>query len=212
MLRGRRLPSWMLVAIGVLLNVVSALLVYLVVERNMQEIMTYDSKLQTTDKRIDSIWQNYLRLEQQEGLLLTLLLSANPGSQMEQAKVYIRSQIAALAEKHDLQPLPDELPDNRSMVAGLREIIGSAQKNTLQDIDETYLEKVRVEEIRRNLYADNERWHTLALFLQLIGLILVLARDLTKVTLLCRPLKSANCRRSLSRSAGWQYCCIRYSR
>jgi len=166
---------WVLVAIGVVMNIGSALIVHTFVERNMSRIDALLQQSSTVDGRIDTLWRNYRKLEQQQEYFTLLLLSANPGAQLDAANTLISQAVQELIQRHDLKLSLETVQVDR-----LQGIIRPIQQGLLDNIDAIYLEKINIEKQRTQLAERNQRLNSIALFLQLLGLILVLARDLAR--------------------------------
>ena len=62
----------------------------------------------------------------------------------------------------------------------LLELSEAAQKAIIESINGTYFENLELQEARMPLEGDNSRLFSIAIFLQVTGLILVLARDLRR--------------------------------
>jgi hypothetical protein len=62
----------------------------------------------------------------------------------------------------------------------LLDLSGAAQKSIIESINNTYFETIELQETKMPLVRDNSRLFSIAIFLQVIGLILVLARDLRR--------------------------------
>ncbi len=62
----------------------------------------------------------------------------------------------------------------------LLSISSAAQKSIIESINATYFETLELQEAKMPLENDNSRLFSIAIFLQVIGLILVLARDLRR--------------------------------
>ena len=56
------------------------------------------------------------------------------------------------------------------------------QEQIVNDIDEIYFDKLTLEKEKRQLSGINSRLMSVALFLQLLGLILILAKDIQRNT------------------------------
>ena len=172
------LKPWLLVSIGVIMNILSALIVHTLVEHNMNQMDKLMRQSQTVDLRIDGLWENYRGLERQQAYFTTLLLSANVGSQLNSAHELIRADLDELIEQHGLER---KLIDRQTVsLQALRDVHATVRRKLLATIDEIYLERINVERERQSIAASNERLSSIALFLQLLGLILVLARDLAR--------------------------------
>ena len=62
----------------------------------------------------------------------------------------------------------------------LLELSAAAQTNIIKDINDTYFETLELQEAKVPLERANSRLFSIAIFLQVTGLILVLARDLRR--------------------------------
>ena len=62
----------------------------------------------------------------------------------------------------------------------LLQLSESAQTTIIESINNTYFERIELEDDKTPLERNNARLFSIAIFLQVIGLILVLARDLKK--------------------------------
>ena len=169
---------WVLVTVGVIMNILSALIVHTLVERNMNRMDVLMRQSNSVDLRIDTLWENYRRLERQQAYFTTLLLSANPGPQLDSAHELVLTALNELIERHTLKH--ESIDTEKVSLAQVQDIHAIVQRGLLESIDEIYLERIDVERRRQNIAENNERLRSIALFLQLLGLILVLARDLAR--------------------------------
>ncbi len=70
--------------------------------------------------------------------------------------------------------------DTGSDLGLLLDLSRAAQKSIIESINNTYFETLELQETKMPLVRDNSRLFSIAIFLQVIGLILVLARDLRR--------------------------------
>ena len=70
--------------------------------------------------------------------------------------------------------------DNGGDLSLLLDLSGTAQTSIIESINDAYFETLELQEARMPLEHDNSRLFSIAIFLQVIGLILVLARDLRR--------------------------------
>ena len=174
----RWFKPWVLVATGIVLNIVSAVLIHSVVEGNMTRAMTLEERINSVDLRVDSTWQQYLRLERREEFLLMLCLTANEGEQLETAVELVKNELRQIADQHDV---PLTLEDDEMLeVANVQQFVDQVQQKLLHTVDDIYLNRLQLQRDHQRLLDANTRWRNIALFLQLMGLILVLARDLAR--------------------------------
>ena len=70
--------------------------------------------------------------------------------------------------------------DRGNQLGLLLDISAAAQTATIESINNTYFETLELQEAECRWKATNSRLFSIAIFLQVIGLILVLARDLRR--------------------------------
>jgi hypothetical protein len=70
--------------------------------------------------------------------------------------------------------------DRVNQLGLLLDISAAAQSAVIQSINSTYFETLELRDARMPLENDNSRLFSIAIFLQVTGLILVLARDLRR--------------------------------
>lgn len=171
------LKPWLLVSIGVVMNVLSALISQTLVERNMRQMDSLMDQSDSVQLRIDTLWNNFRSLERTQQYYSLLLLTANSGEQLEAARQLVHTGLTQVIKQHELAATVE--PSSIDFTE-LNSILNAARNNLINRIDDIYLEKITAEKQRRHLHEQNERLRSIALFLQLIGLILVLSRDIVR--------------------------------
>jgi hypothetical protein len=94
---------------------------------------------------------------------------------------YYREYLDDLVNAHGLKEFNS--PEQRTMTNDIElmlAISSAAQKSIIESINATYFETLELQEAKMPLEQDNSRLFSIAIFLQVIGLILVLARDLRR--------------------------------
>ena len=91
------LRPWVLVTVGIVFNIVSALITSQLLDINNRSIQALEAKKTTLDVSINSLWQNRQDVERkQEFILLLLQLSQSSNADAEKPvgdEVFIRSHI-----------------------------------------------------------------------------------------------------------------------
>lgn len=178
---------WVLVTAGVVFNIVSALITSQLIEINNRHIQALETRKSALDVRIESLWQNRQNVERKKEFILLLLqlgVAANAGAEnrvgdgdfiRSNIRTYLQDLVADyrldLAQGDVTQPLAAEMAV---------EITDQAKERLLEEIDDTYFERILLEKQQQPIKDNNSRLMAIALFLQLLGLILVLARDLKR--------------------------------
>ncbi len=169
--------SWILVIIGITFNIGSAIITHYYIGLNNQALNELELKANQLETMIDSAWRNKTEIERKQEFLLLLMTRIQ--DETDNAVVKIKEQIVLQLEAI--------LSQHRLSTEALTEIISFGTINTISeqakqkiinDINDTYLEKVEIDSLQLPLKEQNSLLLTVAIFLQITGLILVLARDM----------------------------------
>lgn len=167
---------WVFVVTGILFNILSAVITHYFIGLNNERISAIGRDIQARQVLIDSLWQSRIEVERKEEFFL-LWLRREDASEL--ARDYYRDYLLDLVERHALEPFAARVA--RAETADLPlllEISDAAQKTVIESINDTYFEIIELQEARVPLEGANSRLFSIAIFLQVTGLILVLARDL----------------------------------
>lgn len=156
------IPPWVFVLLGVLMTVVSAIILQVVIQEQQKRMMTLEMEAETIDSQIDGLWESLLRFERNANT--ALMLVHHPEGQVDS-----RSYITTVLGIEDVTT-PEQI----------LEAIANKRSDHLGRINDIYEGRVTLERERRDLQQENESLTSLAVFLQIFGLILVLARDITR--------------------------------
>ncbi len=176
---------WALVIIGIAFNVLSAVITHYFIDVNNQQIHALEDEASSIELRIDNYWQSRQDIERkQEIFLLLLRLRGEPeeppkdGDEKVVAS-YVQGFLESLIEEYGLdeQSLHD---DSLLSARNVIEITERARQQIIARIDEIYLDKIFLDKQKQPITSRNSTLMSLALFLQLSGLILVLAKDLQR--------------------------------
>jgi len=178
-----RLPApWVFVTTGILFNILSAVITHYFIGLNNEQIGDIDRGIQSKQVLIDSLWQSKTEVERKkEFFLLLLAMQADQASsQTGHIDRYYKEYIAETADTYNLSEFKNR------QVKGMRDpdlllhISEAAQKTIIESINSTYFERIELEDEKTPLERANARLFSIAIFLQVVGLILVLARDLKR--------------------------------
>ncbi|GAL02312.1 hypothetical protein JCM19237_5205 [Photobacterium aphoticum] len=171
----RWLPTWVVVGLGLLLNIVSALMTNFYIDDATQQANILVQQQQNNDKLISVVWQQVETLERKREHIMTMLTISDGAGDV----------IPAPVEAQLIKGLSDWIaqPPSRLRLATLPDVmtqLDTAQRTLRDKVDQLYLDNLRLVEIHGSKMEAISRMRNLALFLQVIGLAMVLARDLNR--------------------------------
>jgi hypothetical protein len=174
----KSINKWVFVATGILFNISSAIITHYFIGINDQQLMRLEKKATEYDTQIQSQWRMKTEIDRKQDFLL-LLLNQQNAENSQQTSDFIISQ---LNHSMDLLKLnKQQLKPNSVMsfdtISNTSEII---KQSIISRINDTYLEKLEIESKQTPLKEKNSMLYSIAIFLQLTGLILVLAKDIGK--------------------------------
>ncbi|RBW64706.1 DNA mismatch repair protein [Vibrionales bacterium C3R12] len=168
-------PAWVIVLFGLILNILAIITSSLVLDKQSAELAQLAEQKESNMYSIQLSWNSIETLERKrESILLhvdkTDLESAFTSSVLDEV---LRGQLAVWAGKE----VPKISIENLSEIMTL---INLAQQTQRDRIDDFYLDNVAVAELMQ-VTSDNMAFYkNIALFLQIFGLALILARDLAR--------------------------------
>lgn len=178
---GKNLRPWILVSIGILFNALSALITHYFIGLNDQQLELISQQSVQLQTRIDSQWRLKTETERQQEFLVLLLnqISSQDSSNskdINSSLSYIRARINRSLEQMELSQAKLE-PESNIDYATIDQSSQVIKNKIIQSINNTYLEKLELESRQQPIRKQNSLLMTIAIFLQISGLILVLARD-----------------------------------
>lgn len=179
--KGKNLRPWLLVSIGILFNALSALITHYFIGLNDQHLESISQQSVQLQTRIDSQWRLKTETERQQEFLILLLnqvYSSGPtnSANTESSLSYIRNRINNSLEQMELSQSRLK-PESHLDYATIDQTSQKIKHRIIQSINDTYLEKLELESQQQPIRTRNSLLMTIAIFLQISGLILVLARD-----------------------------------
>ncbi|MCW8328517.1 hypothetical protein MD588_06825 [Photobacterium sp. SDRW27] len=168
-------PTWTLVATGLLLNIISALMTNFFIDDATRQANDLIKMQQDNDKLINLIWQQVETVERKREQVLDLV------SASEMAKRPIAKEVSEQVIA-DINYWLDNKIDNLALnsIPLLMSNLNKVQVEQRDKINQLYLDNLDLIEIHLAKMKSISQLRNLALFLQIIGLALVLARDLKK--------------------------------
>ena len=175
----RWLAPWVFVLTGIVFNVLSAVITHYFIGLNNDDINIIDRDVQNRQVLIDSLWQSKTEVERKKEFFILLL--TNGSEQPATTQIYFRNHLEEIIDNYALtdfkSPMDQAATTDLNLLLDLSD---AAQKSTIESINATYFEILELQETRMPLERSNSRLFSIAIFLQVIGLILVLARDLRR--------------------------------
>ena len=175
----RLLAPWVFVLTGIVFNILSAVITHYFIGLNTDEINRIDSEIAGKQVFIDSQWQSRVEVERKKEFFV--LLFATPNADLEAGEIIYRDYLRELINVHGLEDFQARLErDDEPRVPLLLDVSNAALQAIIASINSTYFETLELRDTRMPLERANSRLYSIAIFLQLVGLILVLARDLRR--------------------------------
>lgn len=175
----RWLAPWVFVLTGIMFNILSAVITHYFIGLNNDQINLIERDIQQKEVLIDSLWQSKIEVERKKEFFILLL----SGKQANPALIesYYQDYLNEVIDTHGL--LEFETPKQHPVDTDLKlllELSSAAQQAIIESINNSYFEALELGEQKVPLEGDNARLFSIAIFLQVVGLILVLARDLRR--------------------------------
>ena len=175
----RFLAPWVFVLTGIIFNILSAVITHYFIGLNNDQISVLERDIQNKQVLIDSLWQSRVEVERKQEFFILLL--SNQSDSPAIIESYYQEYLDSLVNVHGLKEfVAREKQAMINDIDSLLAISGAAQKSIVESINATYFETLELQEAKMPLEQDNSRLFSIAIFLQVIGLILVLARDLRR--------------------------------
>lgn len=168
----RILKPWHFVMTGVLMTVISALLSHYVIAKQTDRIEELTSKSQNVEQTIQQLWENARVLESKKDISV-VLMSLPDETYTINFITYILHDIGEKLENRDSISREDAF-------LFLREKVLAHKARTVEMINDLYGEKLAFDDEILAIERENTDYNIFALFFQILGLALVVSRDLVK--------------------------------
>ncbi|CAH0537822.1 hypothetical protein VMF7928_01375 [Vibrio marisflavi CECT 7928] len=166
-------PSWVLVLVGLILNVLAILMSSIVLDRLSGDIGKLNESKEQNRYSIQLAWNSVETLERKREAIL-LHIQSMPAENRD----FMLQEAIQLQLQHWIgKPVPQISQGN---LASLMMLINQAQQTLRDKIDDYYLENLAIGERALSLNEKIAWYKNIGLFLQVFGLALILARDLAR--------------------------------
>jgi len=165
-----RLQTWLIVLIGLLFNISSALVTHFMIDGKNTQLNSLSVQMNNNNKEIDLLWLQIEGIERKREMLYLLL-------NQDELNVSVGKQFRLLLESYFHQKIPDLDLLNINAV-DLK--INDYQNNIREQIDNKFFLNLELAEVKMFLNKEISTLRNWSIFLQMIGLSLILARDLNR--------------------------------
>tara|TARA_R110001583_G_scaffold99273_1_gene244573 strand:+ start:16551 stop:17057 length:507 start_codon:yes stop_codon:yes gene_type:complete len=162
-----RVPTWLVVLIGLLFNISAALVTHFLIDGKTNQLNSLSAQMNNNEKEISLLW---VQIEGIERKRETLYLLSNQG----ELNAVIAKQFTRLLASH----LHEEVSMND--IQRVDQKIDAYQEDIRNEIDNKFFLNLELVELEMLLQSEVSRLRNWSIFLQMIGLSLILARDLTR--------------------------------
>ncbi|CZF86363.1 MULTISPECIES: hypothetical protein [Grimontia] len=165
------LPTWVIVATGLLMNVIAALMTNFVIDGLGEKAAVVEETQSSNNQLIQLTWQQVDALERRRETLLIILTTQQEGRELPKMLV---SQL--LSSFSDMTETALNMGNINKIMLGIDQ-----QQDLLRNkIDTLYLDNLQLTDSYREIVSSISNYRNLALFLQILGLALIMARDLSR--------------------------------
>ncbi len=173
MMRSLLPPAWVMVSIGLILNVMAIVLSSQVLDKMSSDIAMIQERKEANLYSMQLAWNQVETLERKREALLIHLDGNNIDPDIAdmlrvQLSQWVTAQVPPIHSKH---------------LNDLMAMINSAQDTQRELIDELYLDNLGLSETLASIEEEMAYYKNIAVFLQILGLALILARDLSRRSL-----------------------------
>ncbi|MGR5177147.1 DNA mismatch repair protein [Vibrio parahaemolyticus] len=166
-------PAWVMVTIGLILNVMAIVLTSQVLDKMSSGIAMLQERKEANVYSMQLAWNQVETLERKrEALLLHLDGAAIKPEVVDMLTGQLYQWVGTELPPIDIKYLPE-----------LMGVIDAAQDAQRELIDELYLDNLGLSETLARVEEDMAYYKNIAVFLQIFGLALILARDLSRRSL-----------------------------
>ena len=174
---------WVFVLTGVLFNISSAVITHYFVGLNNERINELDRFISARQVLIDSLWQSKIEVERKKEFFALYLVNRpiQDSPDIKQLDQYYQDYLLETVQTYDLNDYKTRvITEESNNLELLLALSRAAQLSIIESINHTYFEKLDLEENKMPIEQGNVRLFSIAIFLQVTGLILILARDFKK--------------------------------
>lgn len=169
---------WVLVITGVVFNILSAVITHYFIGINNQQLNELQQKAAQYDTLIESQWRSKTEIDRNREFLL-ILLNQSHKDNASSIHHYINDQLATTIDQQQLSDTKFNTASTPDFDT-IESISTRAKQKIIAYINDSYLEKLEIENQQMPLKDKNSLLFTISIFLQLTGLILVLSKDIMR--------------------------------
>jgi len=162
------------------MNIIAALLTHYLIAQNNQQIHVLETQVNDIEQLINNYWQENQAIERKKEFIL-ILLQINPHPSARPAVYqYVFDYLVSLNATYQMeaeQSITIWQQQDTINVAELVNLLETARSLITEEIDDVYLKQINTVRQIEPLRRANASLTSIALFLQLMGLIFVLSRD-----------------------------------
>jgi hypothetical protein len=174
------LQPWILITIGILMNIVSAIVTHYFISQNNAELNIIEQRITAIESNIESQWQTKNEIERKKEFIFLLLNNQESHEINLEITDYLNHYLSSLKRLYLYEETDLNLSGNIIDIDSTIQITKLAQEKVINDINDQYFEKLELESTQQPFKDNNAILYSIAIFMQLIGLILVLSRDLAR--------------------------------
>jgi hypothetical protein len=179
----RFLKPWVFILTGVVFNISSAVITHYFIGLNNERIANIDRSINNRQVLIDSLWQSKTEVERKKEFYILYFTNQQNQDSVEFALLnqHYQKYLLETARLYELSDFEAQMSGQESSgIKFLLEFSSAVQASIIKSINNTYFEKLDLVENKMPIEQGNARLFSIAIFLQVIGLILILARDLKR--------------------------------
>lgn len=170
-----RVPMWIFVATGLVLNIISALLTNFSIDNINREANSIIQQQESHEKLIELTWQQVETIERKRELIL--LLTSLDEASVQPLPHAVKEQV--FTEIHDW--LNISISDLSTVeIPAIMQRMNDIQREYRNKINQLYIQNLALTQSHENKMNSISRLRNLALFLQILGLAFLLVRDLSR--------------------------------
>jgi len=162
-----RVPTWLVVLIGLLFNILAALVTHFLIDGKNNQLNSLSMQMNQNDKEISLLWVQIEGIERKRETLYLLMNQDRLGE-------VIAKQFSDLLAGHLQQKI------SLSDIQKVDQQINTYQNDIRDEIDNKFFLNLELVELQSVLQNDVSTLRNWSIFLQMLGLSLILARDLNR--------------------------------
>ncbi len=176
----RIIKPWVIVLTGIVFNISSAVVTHYFIGLNNELVADLDRMISNKQILIDGLWQSKIENERKKEFFILYFSSRQPDSTASPELInrYFQEYLLETAKIYEFKDFENQLADMKSgNIELMLELSDKIETFVIDSINNSYFEKIEHEDSKKPIEQRNSTLFSIAIFLQVIGLILILARD-----------------------------------